>query len=152
MKRRGVAPRAGAGVLGLSASKGIRFAIVGAALLGAVGLFGTSLAGNAVRFYTVDQYLAQKSEIGSRFIQLQGAVVPGTIRYDAVALNLDFEIEKHGQRVALHHHGIKPDVLNDGLEVVADGRMGPDGVFQAKKLTVKCPSRYISTDKNGPGR
>ncbi len=133
----------------MNASKSVKFGIVAVALIGALALFGTSLKGSAVRFYTVDQYLARQDEIGQRFVQLQGAVVPGTIRYDAVALDLRFDIEKNGQRVSVHNHGIKPDVLNDGLEVVADGRMGADGVFEAERLTVKCPSRYISTDNKG---
>lgn len=132
----------------------VKAAVVLAALLGATLIFGANLKGNAVRYYTVDQYAAQRSQIGDRFIQLQGSVVPGSLRYDPVGLSLRFEIEKKGARVPVSYHGVKPDVLNDGLDVVVDGRMGPDGVFRGKKLTVKCPSRYTATQQAsaGPGR
>lgn len=125
-----------------------------AAVAGAVALLAANLQGNAIRFYTVDHFVAQREEIGDRFVQLEGKVAPGSVRYDPVALDLRFDLEKGGVRVPVAYHGAKPDVLADGLDVVAEGRAGADGVFQARKLTVKCPSRYNSVAQagNGAGR
>ncbi len=37
---------------------------------------------------------------------------------------------------------VVPDIFKDDVEVVAEGHVGPDGVFQAETLLTKCPSRF----------
>jgi cytochrome c-type biogenesis protein CcmE len=71
------------------------------------------------------------------------------------------------ERIGLNHHRFKitdledpttvmvieyndalPDTFNDQMpdtEVVAEGRMGADGIFQANLVLTKCGSRYEST-------
>jgi cytochrome c-type biogenesis protein CcmE len=35
-----------------------------------------------------------------------------------------------------------PDTFRDNAIALADGRLGPDGVFQANKIQAKCASKY----------
>jgi cytochrome c-type biogenesis protein CcmE len=35
-----------------------------------------------------------------------------------------------------------PDTFRDGSQALADGKMRPDGVFQANKIQAKCASKY----------
>jgi Cytochrome c-type biogenesis protein CcmE len=35
-----------------------------------------------------------------------------------------------------------PDTFRDGAQALADGKLGPDGVFQASKIQAKCASKY----------
>jgi cytochrome c-type biogenesis protein CcmE len=35
-----------------------------------------------------------------------------------------------------------PDTFNDEVEVVLEGHLRPDGVFEARTLLTKCGSRY----------
>ena len=35
-----------------------------------------------------------------------------------------------------------PDTFKDGAQALADGKLGPDGVFQASKIQAKCASKY----------
>lgn len=35
-----------------------------------------------------------------------------------------------------------PDTFRDGSQALADGRVGPDGVFHANKIQAKCASKY----------
>jgi cytochrome c-type biogenesis protein CcmE len=35
-----------------------------------------------------------------------------------------------------------PDTFKDGSQALADGRLGSDGVFEAKKIQAKCASKY----------
>ncbi len=42
------------------------------------------------------------------------------------------------------YKGVKPDTFEQGESVVAEGRLGSDGVFQASNILVKCPSKYES--------
>jgi cytochrome c-type biogenesis protein CcmE len=49
-----------------------------------------------------------------------------------------------------------PDTFKDGAQALADGKLGPDGVFQASKIQAKCASKYeakpqLKTDGNRAG-
>jgi cytochrome c-type biogenesis protein CcmE len=35
-----------------------------------------------------------------------------------------------------------PDTFKDGAQALADGKLGPDGVFRATKIQAKCASKY----------
>ena len=37
-----------------------------------------------------------------------------------------------------------PDTFKDNAQALADGRLGPDGVFEANKIQAKCASKYES--------
>lgn len=128
-------------------TKNVKISLVVLILLGATVLFAVAnLSGNSLYYFTVDEYLDRQPELGKRLVQVKGKVVPGSISYDPVALNLSFDLQENGSQVRVLYHGLKPDVLDDGIEVVAAGR-GEGSTFRAKELTVKCPSRYISTDR-----
>jgi cytochrome c-type biogenesis protein CcmE len=40
------------------------------------------------------------------------------------------------------YRGLAPDTFTDGVEVVVEGRLQPDGTFRATTLLAKCGSRY----------
>lgn len=141
-------------------SKQVKVTIVVVAVLGAVlVLAGLNLTGNTTYYYTVDELLARRGELAGKFVQVKGYVVPGTLVYNQGSLDIRFDVEEKGQRLTVLYQGLKPDTLNDqvqpatgrGIEVVASGRLAADGsnVFQANRLMVKCPSRYIEKDKKG---
>jgi len=47
-------------------------------------------------------------------------------------------------RLTVVYKGIDPlpDTFKDNAQALADGRLGPDGVFQASKVQAKCASKY----------
>ncbi len=109
----------------------------------------TSLPKNTAAFYPVAKYVDQQDQLADRFVKVEGNVVPGSIKYETKSMDLRFTLEdqqQKGKRVDVFYNGVKPDTLQDGITVVAAGRMGADGTFAAKDLIVKCPSRYITTD------
>lgn len=44
-----------------------------------------------------------------------------------------------------------PDTFKDGAQALADGKMGPDGVFHATKIQAKCASKYEAKPIQQPG-
>jgi cytochrome c-type biogenesis protein CcmE len=56
---------------------------------------------------------------------------PGILREDPV-------------RIAVVYSGIDPlpDTFKDNAQALADGKLGPDGVFHANKVQAKCASKY----------
>lgn len=55
-----------------------------------------------------------------------------------------FELQQGGDRLKVVYDGSDPlpDTFKDGSQALADGRLGPDGVFEAKKIQAKCASKY----------
>ena len=47
-----------------------------------------------------------------------------------------------------HYRGVAPDTFTDGVDIVVEGRLDANGVFQATTLLAKCASRY----ENAPGQ
>ena len=45
-------------------------------------------------------------------------------------------------RVAYEGRDPLPDTFRDGAQALADGRLGPDGVFHASEIQAKCASKY----------
>ncbi len=49
----------------------------------------------------------------------------------------------------VEYRGPVPDIFKPGVQVVVQGRMGGDGVFHARVLEAKCPSRFSSAPARG---
>jgi cytochrome c-type biogenesis protein CcmE len=52
--------------------------------------------------------------------------------------------EQDGMALKVVYKGIDPlpDTFKDDAQALADGKLGPDGVFQASKIQAKCASKY----------
>jgi cytochrome c-type biogenesis protein CcmE len=110
---------------------------------------GFALRGGPAPAYYVeaDVVAAHADDYIGRRVRLHGYARPGTLVHVDGRLELVVAAHDHGPRV--RYAGAVPDQLRDGMEVVAGGRLGPDGVFVADELLVKCPSNY---DRNAGAR
>jgi cytochrome c-type biogenesis protein CcmE len=45
--------------------------------------------------------------------------------------------------------GPVPDIFGEEVQVVVEGKVGPDGTFQASTLLAKCPSKFESEGTTG---
>ncbi|MCI4397840.1 MAG: cytochrome c maturation protein CcmE [Acidobacteria bacterium] len=106
-------------------------------------LSGTSNDGKAVFYYGPSEVLAQPA-LASERLRLKGKVEPGSIQLSPEKLDLRFKVTDGQKSIPVHYHGVVPESFQEGLEVVADGRMGQGGVFEGHDLIVKCPSKYES--------
>jgi cytochrome c-type biogenesis protein CcmE len=65
---------------------------------------------------------------------------------DRKTLQYAFLIENRAPRppatVPVRYHGLVPDTLHSGGEVVAIGRLTSAGVLEADTVMAKCPSKY----------
>jgi len=87
--------------------------------------------------------LQQRDQLIGKPVRVSGKLLVNTIRWDAKDLKLDFVItDKNGARLPIHFEGVKPDNMTEAAEVIAEGKLQPDGVVHANSLLLKCPSRY----------
>jgi cytochrome c-type biogenesis protein CcmE len=77
-----------------------------------------------------------------RLVRISGVVAPDSINWQAEQLILSFTIQDDTGQMPIVYHGVRPDMFQDEAQAVVEGRYGPDGVFQAKALLLKCPSKY----------
>lgn len=146
----------------------VKLLIGGIVILAAVAfLIFTSTQANAQYFMTVDE-LAEKSKTGiDRTVTVSGAVLGDTIRYDPNKSTVEFtvanvpgdnsEIDRQGglakvlhdavvdtsrSRLKVVYEGAKPDLLKNEAQAIMTGHLGPDGVFYANELLLKCPTKY----------
>ncbi|MFN8378166.1 MAG: cytochrome c maturation protein CcmE [Anaerolineae bacterium] len=140
----------------------IKFVVAGAVILAAVVfLIISGTASGAQYFLTVDELLSDPSYVGKP-IRISGAVDGDTIAYDGQNLIIDFEIaniptettdlartlheavtDPSAARLQVHvENQVKPDLLENEAQAILTGTLGPDGVFTATEVLLKCPSRY----------
>jgi cytochrome c-type biogenesis protein CcmE len=79
----------------------------------------------------------------SRTLQVAGGLVKGSSSYADGALSFTIREPSTGQTLPVRYSGVKPANFEEALSIVAIGRYSPrDGVIEADKLLVKCPSKY----------
>jgi cytochrome c-type biogenesis protein CcmE len=116
--------------------------IGGLALLGiAAGLVLYALNDSIVFFYTPSEALARHVAEGQRF-RLGGLVEKGSVRHDSNDA-VTFTVTDRDRAMAVSYQGQLPDLFREGQGVVAEGRLGTGGVFQADSVLAKHDETYM---------
>ena len=102
------------------------------ALVGAGLLAAWALRNQANYFYLPAQMVAAPPEVGQS-VRLGGMVEEGSLTTLPDGVTVAFSVtDKDSARVPVRFTGILPDLFVEGSGVVAEGELGPDGVFIAK--------------------
>ncbi len=103
---------------------------------------------SATYYYEVGELLAQGSSVYGDNVRVNGQVAPGSVEQEAAGRKLRFtivDIEGKGD-LPVFYQGVVPDSFKVGAEVVVEGKLNPDGTFQADTLMPKCPSKYLPAE------
>ncbi len=122
-----------------------KFLIAGLILLLPLVYLGyTGFIGASTTNYTVSELAEQGSSIYGDTVRVNGLVVAGSVQQEAQGRILRFSIVDAGGQGSLpvFYQGVVPDTFKVGNEVVLEGQLNSDGVFQAGTLMPKCPSKY----------
>lgn len=120
--------------------------LAGVVVIGSVGwLMASGIQETGVYFLTPSE-LAQRVEADPSFhsvgIKMGANVVDGTIQRDVASQTIQFRVTDGETEWPVVYRGLAPDTFTDGVEVVVEGRLNTEGVFQATTLLAKCGSRY----------
>ena len=94
---------------------------------------------------TLTSYVTvSEAKASNRPVQVAGIVVEGTDKYDLASNNLLFTLrEDGGDQMMVEYDGPRPGSFDNVTKVVAIGKYEPKkGVFLARELLVKCPTKY----------
>ena len=111
-----------------------------AALGVAVGLVLNAFNSNLVFFYTPTQIAKNEAPQGRTF-RVGGMVVEGSVKRNGV--DVMFQVTDTAKVVPVKYAGVLPDLFKEGKGVVAQGQLGPDGVFQAREVLAKHDENYM---------
>ncbi len=97
---------------------------------------------NVVFFLTPQELLAKGADGIDVPVRLGGQVKPGSVKWDAQALDLRFTVTDGAREMQVHSTGAPPQMFRDGMGVIVEGRVGTGGVFEASNLLVKHSNEY----------
>ena len=122
-----------------------RLALIGAgiALLGgAAFLILNAFQSNLVFFYSPSQIAAHQAPQGRAF-RIGGLVQTGSLQREADGVTVRFTVTDTAKSIPVTYSGILPDLFKEGKGVVAQGELGPDGVFRAREVLAKHDENYM---------
>ncbi len=116
----------------------------GVAVLGiAAYLILSAFQQNLVFFFSPSDVVAQKAPSGRAF-RIGGLVEPGSVKRDGVTVS--FKVTDTANTIPVVYQGILPDLFKEGKGVVAQGKIGPDGMFHASEVLAKHDENYMPPD------
>ena len=122
-----------------------RFAMIGGGLaaLGVAAAFVlAAFQENLVFFFTPSQVAANEVPQGRAF-RVGGMVTPGSVKRQADGVTVQFTVTDTAKNVTVVYRGLLPDLFREGKGVVTQGKLGPDGVFQASEVLAKHDENYM---------
>jgi cytochrome c-type biogenesis protein CcmE len=130
----------------MSDARGRKRVVIALATVIILGTFGFLLWGgldkNVVFFLTPQELLARGTSAYDAPVRLGGQVEPGSVKWDATKLDLQFVVTDGSGKVKVHSTGAPPQMFRDGMGVVMEGRLRPHGVFESKALMVMHSNEY----------
>ena len=121
-----------------------RLYILLAALLGlgtATALVLTAFQDNLVFFYSPTD--VKQRPTGDRAFRLGGLVETGSVARQADGVTVFFKVTDFANTVPVTYRGLLPDLFREGQGVVAEGRLRPDGLFEAREVLAKHDEKYM---------
>ncbi len=122
-----------------------RMLIIGLLVLGmgaATALILNAFNRNLMYFYSPSDVHAGKAP-DARDFRIGGLVVAGSVQRAPGALAVEFTLSDLKQEVTVKYAGILPDLFREGQGIVANGKLGADGVFVAREVLAKHDENYM---------
>ncbi len=120
-----------------------KFTLIIVAIIGTLVWLAAGGINETKTYYKTVAELQQMGDkaMGKR-IRVAGDVAEGSIVREGRQVR--FVLTQDDLKLPVIYDGVDPlpDTFRDGAQALADGRMGPDGVFRASKIQAKCASKY----------
>jgi len=117
----------------------LRWGLPGLVVAGCVGYLIFSASGGSAEYYLTVSELRTHTHAGD--VRVAG-VVQNDVQKSDGGLHVTFTEKDGTASVPVDYSGPLPDIFKPGITVVVEGKLGGDGVFHARTLLAKCPSRF----------
>ena len=117
--------------------------VCGLAALGvASALVLNAFNSNLVFFFSPSQVKANEAP-RERSFRIGGLVEQGSVVREAKGLTIRFVVTDLAQKIPVTYTGLLPDLFKEGKGVVAQGKLGADGIFRAEQVLAKHDENYM---------
>ena len=124
-------------------NKYLKFGLLIAVVLGTLAWLAIGGISDTKTYYmTISEVAKLPKDSADKRIRVGGDVEANSIKRDGNSVH--FTLAQDNLRLNVVYAGIEPlpDTFKDGSQALADGKLGPDGVFRASKIQAKCASKY----------
>ncbi len=122
--------------------RGLAIVVGLAALGGASALVLNAFQSNLVFFFSPSQIAANEAPRDRNF-RVGGLVEQGSVKRDGGGLTVNFVVTDLAKTIPVSYTGLLPDLFREGKGVVAQGKLGADGVFRADQVLAKHDENYM---------
>ena len=122
-----------------------RFAWIGAGVVvlgAAAALVLNAFQSNLVFFFSPTDIAENRAPQGRPF-RMGGLVEDKSLSRAGDGLTVRFNVTDTSKTIPVVYTGILPDLFKEGKGVVAQGKLGPDGVFHATEVLAKHDENYM---------
>lgn len=123
----------------------LKFALLMVLIVGSLVWLAVGGIKDTKTYYKTIPELQQMGKAAQgQHLRVGGDVQPGSI--NKIGAQTSFILHQGANTLNVIYTGTDPlpDTFKDDAQALADGRLGPDGVFQASKIQAKCASKYES--------
>ncbi|HNA83843.1 MAG TPA: cytochrome c maturation protein CcmE, partial [Thiobacillaceae bacterium] len=97
---------------------------------------------NLVFFFSPTQ-VAKGEAPTDRAFRIGGLVESGSVKREVDGLTVHFVVTDTAKSMNVVYKGILPDLFKEGKGVVAEGKLGADGLFTATQVLAKHDENYM---------
>ncbi len=128
----------------------MKLTVAALALFGAIGyLAWAGIRDGWVYYLQVDEFVKDSSYHDQR-VRVHGLVSTENFQPNPGLLLAHFDLLGETQLLRINYSGVVPDLFQADQDVVVEGRLDENEVFQADILMTKCASKYESEDGEAP--
>lgn len=123
---------------------GQRKVVIAVALLAmAVGFLAfNAFQGASVYYFTVGEALAGNVQEGAT-VRVSGKLLPNSFNREAEGTVASFFLVEDDLTLKATYDGIMPELFfNEHSDIVLEGSLNQNGVFDSDRVIVKCPTKY----------
>jgi cytochrome c-type biogenesis protein CcmE len=97
---------------------------------------------NLVFFFSPTEVTEGKAPVDRAF-RIGGLVEDGSVKRDPDGLTVRFMVTDTAKTIPVVYKGILPDLFKEGKGVVAEGRLGADGLFTSTQVLANPDENYM---------
>lgn len=112
-------------------------------ILGAIGAFVITSTNATQQYFLTLAELKDKGDLAyKQSVRVGGNLAPDSTHINSRDTTAQFTLTDGTNMLPVSYKGVLPDTFEKSTQVIAEGKIGSDGVFRASLVLAKCPSKY----------
>ncbi len=112
-------------------------------ILAAIGAYVIASTNATQQYFLTVSELKTKGALATQeAVRVGGNLEPISTHINSKAVTAQFTLTDGSSLLPVVYSGVLPDTFEKSTQVIAEGKVGSDGVFHATLVMAKCPSKY----------